>query len=94
VLLSHSDVYHVGALPYLVGKYGLLKKAKIFGTLPLVKMGQMTLYDLYQNYENVTDFDVFDLDHVDIAFDSITQLKYSQRFPFKTGKSDVELSNK
>ncbi len=87
MLLSHSDVYHVGALPYLVGQMGLLKKAKIFGTLPLVKMGQMTLYDLYQSYEHVKDFDVYDLDHVDAAFDSITQLKYSQRYPFKTGKT-------
>ncbi|KAL9644910.1 hypothetical protein ABK040_005390 [Willaertia magna] len=84
ILISHSDLAHCGALPYLVGKCGLLqgkKKPKIFTTLPIVKMGQMHLYDAYQNIRQREDFDTFDLDDVDLCFDSIIQLKYSQRFP-------------
>ncbi len=43
VLLSHPDTSHVGALPYLVGKAGL--RVPVYGTLPVVKMGTMTMYD-------------------------------------------------
>ncbi|EFC40481.1 predicted protein [Naegleria gruberi] len=84
ILISQSDIYHCGALPYLVGKCGILenkKKAKIFATLPIVKMGQMHLYDAYQNIRQHQDFETFDLDDVDLCFDSIHQLKYSQRYP-------------
>lgn len=45
VLLSHSDVAHLGALPYLVGRCGLA--APVYATSPVHKMGQMTLYDQY-----------------------------------------------
>lgn len=46
VLLSHPDVLHLGALPYLVGKCGL--SCPIYATIPVYKMGQMFMYDLYQ----------------------------------------------
>ena len=45
VLLSHPDIYHVGALPYLVGKCGL--SCPIYATIPVHKMGQMFVYDFY-----------------------------------------------
>lgn len=127
VLLSHSDVYHVGALPYLVGKLGLLSNTatnqttdntstttttttnttdttttttslatnshvKIFATLPVCKMGTMTMYDMFSNHEATSDFSVFNLDDVDMAFDSITQLKYSQRYVWKSQKSSSMLT--
>lgn len=46
VLLSHPDVMHLGALPYAVGKLGL--KCPVYSTIPVYKMGQMFMYDLYQ----------------------------------------------
>lgn len=46
VLLSHPDTYHLGALPYLVGKCGL--DCPIYATIPVHKMGQMFMYDVYQ----------------------------------------------
>jgi len=46
VLLSFPDMLHIGALPYLVGKLGL--NCPIYATIPVYKMGQMFLYDLYQ----------------------------------------------
>lgn len=46
VLLSHPDPLHLGALPYAVGKLGL--NCTIYATIPVYKMGQMFMYDLYQ----------------------------------------------
>lgn len=46
VLLSHPDHLHLGALPYLVGQCGL--ECSIYATIPVYKMGQMFMYDLFQ----------------------------------------------
>lgn len=51
VLLSHPDPLHLGTLPYLVGKLGL--SCPIFATIPVYKMGQMFMYDLYQVSKNL-----------------------------------------
>ncbi|XP_065184481.1 cleavage and polyadenylation specificity factor subunit 2-like [Sycon ciliatum] len=76
VLLTYPDVSHLGALPYLVGKLGL--KCPVYATIPVYKMGQMFLYDAYQALRSSKDFDLFTLDDVDTAFESMVQLKYSQ----------------
>ncbi|XP_054256059.1 cleavage and polyadenylation specificity factor subunit 2 isoform X2 [Indicator indicator] len=76
VLLSHPDPLHLGALPYAVGKMGL--NCAIYATIPVYKMGQMFMYDLFQSRHNTEDFTLFTLDDVDAAFDKIQQLKFSQ----------------
>ncbi|KAI4467288.1 cleavage and polyadenylation specificity factor subunit 2 [Holotrichia oblita] len=81
VLISYPDVSHLGALPYLVGKLGL--NCPIYATIPVYKMGQMFMYDLYQSHYNMEDFDLFTLDDVDAAFDKIIQLKYNQSISMK-----------
>ncbi|CAG9105608.1 unnamed protein product [Plutella xylostella] len=81
VLLSHSDPMHLGALPYAIGKLGL--NCPVYATLPVYKMGQMFMYDLYQAHRNVSEFDLFTLDDVDNAFDRIVQLKYNQTIDMK-----------
>lgn len=81
VLLSYPDPQHLGALPYLVGKLGL--NCPIYATIPVYKMGQMFMYDLYQSHHNMRDFDLFTLDDVDAAFDKIIQLKYNQSVSMK-----------
>ncbi|KAL5273884.1 CPSF2 family protein [Megaselia abdita] len=81
VLLSYPDQAHLGALPYLVGKLGL--NCPIYSTIPVYKMGQMFMYDLYMSHYNMYDFDLFSLDDVDSAFDKITQLKYNQSVALK-----------
>ena len=43
VLLSHCSLEHIGALPYAMGKLGM--KAKVYGTLPVQKMGSLLMYD-------------------------------------------------
>ncbi|XP_047109970.1 probable cleavage and polyadenylation specificity factor subunit 2 [Schistocerca piceifrons] len=81
VLLSYPDPLHLGALPYLVGKCGL--NCPIYATIPVYKMGQMFMYDLYQSRHNMEDFELFTLDDVDAAFDKIVQLKYNQSVAMK-----------
>ncbi|KAK0182676.1 hypothetical protein PV327_000789 [Microctonus hyperodae] len=81
VLLSHPDTLHLGALPYLVGKCGL--SCPIYATIPVYKMGQMFMYDMYQSRHNMEEFDLFTLDDVDAAFDKIVQLKYNQSVAMK-----------
>lgn len=81
VLLSYPDVAHLGALPYLVGKLGL--NCPIYATIPVYKMGQMFMYDLYQSHYNMEEFDLFTLDDVDAAFDKIIQLKFNQSISLK-----------
>lgn len=81
ILLSHPDAMHLGALPYLVGKLGL--RCPVYATIPVYKMGQMFMYDLYQSRHNCEDFDLFTLDDVDAAFDLIIQVKYLQTVQLK-----------
>lgn len=81
VLLSYPDHLHLGALPYMVGKCGL--NCPIYATIPVYKMGQMFMYDLFQSHKNNEEFDIFTLDDVDAAFDKIVQLKYSQNVGLK-----------
>lgn len=81
VLLSYPDPAHLGALPYLVGKLGL--NCPIYATIPVYKMGQMFMYDLYMSHYNMYDFDLFTLDDVDTAFDRIILLKYNQSISMK-----------
>ena len=76
VLLSYPDNLHLGALPYAVGKLGL--SCPIYATVPVYKMGQMFLYDMYQAMHSMEEFVLFTLDEVDRAFEMITQLKYNQ----------------
>ncbi|XP_058801981.1 probable cleavage and polyadenylation specificity factor subunit 2 [Phymastichus coffea] len=81
VLLSYPDPLHLGALPYLVGKCGL--SCPIYATIPVYKMGQMFMYDIFQSRHNMEDFTLFTLDDVDAAFDKIVQLKYNQSISMK-----------
>jgi len=76
VLLSYPDNLHLGALPYAVGKLGL--SCPIYATVPVYKMGQMFMYDMYQAMHSMEEFTLFTLDEVDRAFEMITQLKYNQ----------------
>ncbi|RGB38277.1 beta-lactamase-like protein [Rhizophagus diaphanus] len=82
LLLSHPDLQHLGAYPYAYGHFGL--SCPVYATLPVLNMGRMCLYDVFQSKINESDFDTFDLNTVDTAFDQIITLKYSQ--PCSLGK--------
>ncbi|GAQ90662.1 Cleavage and polyadenylation specificity factor 2 [Klebsormidium nitens] len=76
VLLSHPDTSHLGALPYLMGKLGLA--APVYATLPVAKLGHLYMYDHVLSRQAVSDFDTFDLDDVDFAFNSMETIKYAE----------------
>ena len=77
VLISHPDFEHMGALPYVVGKMGL--KAPIYGTLPIFRMGQITMYDAYQAMIKTSTLEWYNLDDIDAVFEKFKQLKYSEK---------------
>ncbi|RRT76589.1 hypothetical protein B296_00029847 [Ensete ventricosum] len=45
VLVSHSDVLHLGALPYAMKHLGLT--APVYSTEPVYRLGLLTMYDHY-----------------------------------------------
>ena len=87
VLLSHSSLRHVGALPYLRRWCGL--RCPVYATLPIHSMGAMTLYDVHQQevqgvrrrLDDGSEEELFTLDDVDAAFDAVHTLKYSEEWP-------------
>lgn len=48
VLISHPDILHLGALPYLVGRCGL--RCPVYATVPIHRLGHMFLYDFYATH--------------------------------------------
>ncbi|CAG8667410.1 18459_t:CDS:10 [Dentiscutata erythropus] len=76
LLLSHPDLSHLGAYPYAYGHFGL--SCPVYATVPVVHMGRMCMYDIFQSKVNEDKFDTFALDNVDAAFEKVNTLKYSQ----------------
>ena len=83
ILISHCDINHMGALPYVHQKLGL-KSVPIYATLPVHKMGEQMFYDTFQSHHNCENFDSkFTLDDIDNCFETITQMKYFQNYAFE-----------
>ena len=80
MLLSHGDMDHLGALPYLAAQ-GALQQTLVFATHPVARLGQMVLFDQHIAQQAGTEFTLFDLDHIDAAFGQIRTLKYHQNAP-------------
>uniref|UniRef100_A0A914GYR1 Cleavage and polyadenylation specificity factor subunit 2 n=1 Tax=Globodera rostochiensis TaxID=31243 RepID=A0A914GYR1_GLORO len=80
VLISYGDIPHIGALPYLF-KNGL--NCPVYATVPVYKMGQLFLYDWINGHMNVEDFSLFNFDDIDLAFEKVQQVKYSQTILLK-----------
>ncbi|CAN6461689.1 unnamed protein product [Victoria cruziana] len=78
VLLSHPDTVHLGALPYAMKHLGLT--APVYATEPVYRLGLLTMYDHYLSRKQVSDFELFTLDDIDVAFQNMTRLTYSQNY--------------
>ena len=85
MLLSHADIAHLGALPAAFARCGLRRGTPVCATTPVAKMGLLTLYDLFAARHGDADFDAFTLDDVDVAFDNVQQLKYTQTLTLSLG---------
>nr|CAG8590012.1 566_t:CDS:2 [Entrophospora candida] len=73
-----DDLKHLRrcAYPYAFDYFGL--NYPVYATVPVIHMGRMCMYDIYQSKVNKIEFDTLALDNVDLAFERINVLKYSQ----------------
>ncbi|KAJ3035593.1 cleavage and polyadenylation specificity factor subunit 2 [Rhizophlyctis rosea] len=81
VLLSHADIPHIGAYPYAVAHLGLTCPS--YSTTPVHDMGQIAFYDAWQSTVDVREFDLFDVENINGAFEKMVPLRYSQ--PYSLG---------
>ncbi|KCV70551.1 hypothetical protein H696_02897 [Fonticula alba] len=68
VIISHSDVAYLGALPYARRSLGLPEGVRLFATLPVVAMGKIAMSAALENALGASDFNLFDERHVDSTF--------------------------
>ncbi|KAL5170309.1 Cleavage and polyadenylation specificity factor subunit 2 [Glycine soja] len=85
VLLSHADTLHLGALPYAMKRLGL--SAPVYSTEPIYILGLLTMMLNISSSSQVSGFDLFTLDDIDSAFQSVTRITYSQNHHF-SGKGE------
>ncbi len=80
IILSHADMHHVGALPFIAGKNGI-QNVPVFGTCPVGRFSRLLLYDFVLNLKMEGDSisnTNYDLDDIDLSFKNFTELRYSQ----------------
>jgi len=90
ILLSHSSLSHVGALAYLEAR--TLLKCPVYATLPVQRMGELTMYDAHQQWLFSDSDSLFTLDDIDAAFAKIVNVKYSEDVTIekrRTGDEDA-----
>lgn len=85
ILLSHPDPSHLGALPYLVKKFGV--PCPIYATSPVTLMGQMFMTDIVLSKLNNQEFDLFSVEDVEKAFvnDKVKHLDFNSTFQLEKG---------
>lgn len=84
VVLTHADIAHTGALPYAVAHLGL-KKDHIYCTLPVQHLGHLALYELLASRHDISDFDDFGYDDIDVAFEAIQGVRFGQQVNISAG---------
>lgn len=85
ILLSYPDPAHVGALPYLIKKFGV--PCPIYATRPVTLMGQMFMTDIVLSKLSNQEFDLFNVEDVKKAFESdkIKHLDFNSTFHLGQG---------
>ncbi|TPX35203.1 dolichyl-phosphate-mannose---protein mannosyltransferase [Synchytrium endobioticum] len=90
ILLSHGDLDHLGALPYLVTKLGL--SCPVYGTLPVYEMGKRTLLDALSSRTDAEDFTLFTEQDVIVSFDKMVQLRFMQTETLKGRATGIQIT--
>lgn len=92
ILLSYPDPAHLGALPYLVKKFGV--PCPIYATRPTTLMGQMFMTDLLLSRLNYQEFDLFSQEDIKKAFenDKIVHLNFNQTFHLEGQGSGLSIT--
>ena len=91
LLLTHSTFRHLGSLPLLY-KRGLLDNVTVLATSPVCKFGIIALYEYYLSQRELSDFQLFDLSHVDNAFQQIKATNYFQKRNFRLGETELSVA--
>ena len=92
VPLSHGDVAHLGALPYLRKELGLV--APVFSTDPVKRLGQIAMLDAFgssikaQREQEDWPFDVADING---AFSQMTMCKFLSRSEITKGSTHITI---
>ena len=81
ILVSQPALEHLGALPYLAKQPGY--RAAVYATLPVARMGQMVLFDAYLSRAKYERFSALSVKDINSVFESVVQLKYSEKFLLK-----------
>lgn len=84
MVLSHADIAHTGALPYAVAKLGL-KYSHIYCTLPVQHLGHLALYEFLASRHDVSNFEEFTYDDIDVAFEAIQGVRFGQQVNISAG---------
>ncbi len=77
ILISHLDVAHLGALPWLVGSCSLA--APVYGTLPIQRMGRLAMTDHLQACQAASTFNAFTSSDIAAAFNRMSIVQYQER---------------
>ena len=83
VLLSHYDLAHCGALPYLMKKQFRTKPPKVFATEPVRRLGELTLASLHEDVDKAKDFSATDetvltLEEIVACFNGVVPLQFNE----------------
>lgn len=83
ILLNYPDPRHIGALPYLIKKFGV--PCPIYATRAVTMMGQMFMKDMLLSKKEHQEFDLYDLEDIQLALnnDSIKHLAFNQTHPLE-----------
>jgi cleavage and polyadenylation specificity factor subunit 2 len=76
VLVSHPTVNHLGALAYAHAQLGLT--CPVYGTLPVLSLGQASLEDALMSRKMTEQFDTFTLKDIKASLERAVHLRYSQ----------------
>jgi cleavage and polyadenylation specificity factor subunit 2 len=89
VLLSHDLLSHLGSVP-LFAKHPQRNRV-ILTTSPVCKLGHLLLYDYFYSRNLVEHFDMYTLEQVDQAFESMKTVKYKEKYTFKGRLHDTSM---
>eukprot|EP00056_Hartaetosiga_gracilis_P001260 m.43668 g.43668 ORF g.43668 m.43668 type:complete len:793 (+) comp10566_c0_seq1:30-2408(+) len=83
VLLSHSDMSHLGAYVYAFTHLGLT--CPCYATEAVHSMGQLAVFDNFECVYNSREFDLFSVEDIVNAFKNIQTIKYKQTVTLPSG---------
>lgn len=81
VLISHPDLEHLGALPYIHKHFNLT--ARIYCTQPICSLGRICLKDIVKTRSNYEIFDIFTDEDIDECFNSMVSCGYGVPLRFE-----------